>query len=140
MLAGEQGCPGLAHALHVAEYLHQNLPSFEFRVIEKEEIQWMVLSLLISFCFNKKNFFPKIWLEQINTKYGWHVTKSPVIWKEITRMGSKPYLIGGLSEFWEYCFDYYGFQSRMSKSDIEKLVLDNALIVFFFCILCIIFN
>lgn len=68
------------------------------------------------------------WLIKVNAKNRWHNTKSPVIWKELVRSGGKAYLIGGLSEFWEYCYDYYGLQSFLSKSDLQKLVADNLMV------------
>ncbi|KAJ8973897.1 hypothetical protein NQ317_018852 [Molorchus minor] len=39
--------------------------------------------------------------------------------------GGKKYLIGGLGEFWEYVFCYYGLESRIPKSELEKLAVSN---------------
>lgn len=62
---------------------------------------------------------------QLNKKYHWCMVKSPIIWKEISGWGGKPYLIGGLGEFWEYCYCYYGLESTISKEDLGKLASDN---------------
>lgn len=35
--------------------------------------------------------------------------------------GGKPHLIGGLSEFWEYCYDYYGLETFLSHNELQKL-------------------
>lgn len=79
----------------------------------------------------RQKIYLQQWLDQINSVNNWYQTKSPVIWKEVSRMGGKAHLIGGLGEFWEYCYDYYGFQSRMSKEDLAKIMADNLLIVIF---------
>ncbi|EFA05309.2 putative malate dehydrogenase 1B [Tribolium castaneum] len=110
VITGKNDCPNTTHALHVADYLTRNLPHFVYHSVIKTENEWM------------------IYLDQLNSENNWHQTKSPVIWKEISRMGGKKYLIGGLGEFWEYLYDYYGFQSRMSKDDLKKIMADNLLI------------
>ncbi|RZC41750.1 malate dehydrogenase 1B, partial [Asbolus verrucosus] len=68
------------------------------------------------------------WLDKINSANHWYHTTSPIVWREINRRGGKAYLIGGLGEFWEYCYDYYGFQSRISKQDLSRMITDNLLI------------
>lgn len=35
------------------------------------------------------------------------------------------YLIGGLSEFWEYCYDYYGLCSNIPLNDLIKLTEEH---------------
>lgn len=67
-------------------------------------------------------------LYNLNKGNGWHLTKCPVIWKEINLKGGKKRLIGGLSEFWEYCADYYGLESNMPFEDLNKLVEDNLIV------------
>lgn len=61
----------------------------------------------------------------MNLDNGWHHTRGPIIWKEISMRGGKPYLIGGISEFWEYCYDFYGLESALPPSEVQKLVSDN---------------
>lgn len=34
-------------------------------------------------------------------------------------------MIGGISEFWEYCYDFYDLESILTKMDLEALVADN---------------
>lgn len=116
---------------------------FTFRTIYQKTFLIFLIALLLKetkngrFDISQKEIFKiekfvfQTWLDELNNINGWHQTRSPVIWKEISRMGAKKYLIGGLSEFWEYCYDYYGFQSRMSREDINKIMKDNALIVIF---------
>lgn len=58
----------------------------------------------------------------LNIHNGWHFTSGPVIWKKLSETDQQKYLIGGLSEFWEYCYDYYGVESRLSKEDLDKFV------------------
>lgn len=62
---------------------------------------------------------------EINKKAKWYVTNSPVIWKEIHHWGGKRYLIGGLGEFWEYIYCYYGLESIIPKTELRKLAADN---------------
>lgn len=75
--------------------------------------------------FKKSRYIFQNWLNEVNHKYNWHHTKSPIIWKCLLSYGSKPHYIGGISEFWEYCYDYYALQSIISKEDLEALVADN---------------
>ncbi|GJQ68650.1 hypothetical protein Trydic_g17195 [Trypoxylus dichotomus] len=65
------------------------------------------------------------WLTAINTENEWHHTQSPLIWKETARTGGRATLIGTISDFWEYCYDYYGLESILPKEDLESLVADN---------------
>lgn len=67
--------------------------------------------------------FPNV--TNLNRANNWYITESPVIWKEINIWGGKKYLIGGLSEFWEYIMCYYGLESLISKEETEKLAKDN---------------
>lgn len=62
---------------------------------------------------------------EINKATKWYATKSPLIWKEIHHWGGKKYLIGGLGEFWEYVYCYYGLESKIPKSELQKLTADN---------------
>ncbi|CAG9764038.1 unnamed protein product [Ceutorhynchus assimilis] len=107
IICGQPDCKHYNHAAFVAQYLHEHLPNFEYRTIEKSKKDWPV------------------YVTQLNKNNGWHVVESPIIWKEITCWGGKPHLIGGLGEFWEYCFSYYGFQSAIPKEDLEKLTQHN---------------
>ncbi|KAF7278262.1 hypothetical protein GWI33_008618 [Rhynchophorus ferrugineus] len=107
IICGHPECIQFAHAIYVAQYLSDHLPNFKF----------------------KKNFIPKSkWSEfvlKLNKKNKWYLVKSPIIWKELTNWGSKPYLIGGLGQFWEYCYCYYGLETFISKENLKKLANDN---------------
>lgn len=59
-------------------------------------------------------------------KNKWHHTESPIIWKELLMKGSKPYYIGGASEFLDYCYSYYNFDALFASEKYEGL-LDNIL-------------
>lgn len=61
----------------------------------------------------------------MNQKNKWHHEKSPIIWKELLVKGSKPYYIGGASEFLEYCHSYYNFDIFLSPRKFAGLI-DNA--------------
>lgn len=58
----------------------------------------------------------------LNLSNGWKMTASPVIWKKLSKTDTKKHLIGQLSEFWEYCYDYYGVESFLTTEDVQKLV------------------
>ncbi|XP_063906127.1 putative malate dehydrogenase 1B [Zophobas morio] len=109
VIAGKLTCLNTTHALHIAETLSLRLPNFHYRRILKSDYDW------------------PIWLDQLNSTNNWHETCCPLAWKEVGQMGGKPHLIGNLGHFWEYCFDYYGIQSWLSKTDLEKIKADDAL-------------
>lgn len=69
--------------------------------------------------------FVQSFLEATNRKYRWHHVSSPLIWKEICYRGGRAYLIGGLSEFWEYCYDYYGLCSNIPLKDLIALTEEH---------------
>ncbi|XP_050293238.1 putative malate dehydrogenase 1B [Anthonomus grandis grandis] len=106
-ICGKPDCKLYAHATYVAHYLYEHLPNFKYKKIEKSSLEWPAF------------------VKGINEKNKWYLVKSPIIWKEISSWGGKPYLIGGLSEFWEYCFCYYGLESFIPKEDLEKLAINN---------------
>ncbi|XP_049822195.1 putative malate dehydrogenase 1B isoform X2 [Aethina tumida] len=62
----------------------------------------------------------------LNNENGWNFVESPVIWKELIS-GGKKHKIGGLSEFWEYCYDYYGLVSHASSDTVQKMINENLL-------------
>lgn len=64
-------------------------------------------------------------LDETNIKRGWYHTTSPLIWKELCYRGGKAYLIGGLSEFWEYCYDYYGLISKIPYEELCRLAAEH---------------
>lgn len=39
--------------------------------------------------------------------------------------GGKKYLLGGLSEFWEHVYCYYGLESLIPKHSLQELAADN---------------
>lgn len=107
VIAGKANCPLFVHALQIANYLSDHLPDI---------------------VINKQEFLGEEWNEfliDINQNNGWYQTKSPVIWKEVGFAGSKPHLIGGLSEFWEYVDDYYGTKTFLDRTAISELCSQN---------------
>lgn len=108
VICGKPDCPGFAHAVHVAQYLNKHLPMFEYQKIEKAPNEWGP------------------YVGNLNKRNRWFITESPLIWKEINMWGGKKYLIGGLSEFWEYVYCYYGLESTLPKVEILKLAEDNS--------------
>lgn len=107
VICGKANCPGFAHAVHVAQYLDEHLPRFEYKRIEKSSDEW------------------EPYVNTLNKRNKWHVNDSPIIWKEISMRGGKKYLLGGLSEFWEYIYCYYGLESSIPRKDVVKLAADN---------------
>lgn len=59
-----------------------------------------------------------------NQKNNWHHTGSPLVWKELLATGSKPFYIGGATEFLDYCYSYYKFDVFLSPARYENLVLN----------------
>lgn len=108
-VGGKPDCPKFVHVAYVCSYLKQHLPNFNFRKEQVESGEW------------------EYWLSEINTRNDWHHIESPIIWKEVGRVGGKATLIGGISDFWEYCYDYYGLESVLPKEDLQNLVEDNKL-------------
>ncbi|KAF5305482.1 hypothetical protein FQA39_LY01573 [Lamprigera yunnana] len=107
VIAGKPTCPKFTHAVFIARYIEPQLPNFTARIIEKENAEW------------------KPWLENMNSIYKWSHTSCPLIWKELSRTGGLPHYVGGLSEFWEYCYEYYDLQSVISPENLEKLHEDH---------------
>lgn len=60
--------------------------------------------------------------------YKWNLTVSPIIYRQLIYRGGPPHLIGGISEFWQYCYDYYNIESLLSQSEIMQLVEDNKMV------------
>ncbi|KAL1509905.1 hypothetical protein ABEB36_004571 [Hypothenemus hampei] len=106
-IIGQPDCQLFAHAVYVAQYLSERMPNFKYRKILKSKLEW------------------PDFVNDLNKKNKWFMVKSPIIWKEISGWGGKPYLLGGLSEFWDYCYCYYGFESWIAKKELEKLAHDN---------------
>ena len=57
-------------------------------------------------------------------KNNWSHTKSPLIWREYDISSDSPRYIGGATEFWEFIYEYYGVDLRLSKAELEALKLD----------------
>ncbi|XP_044756680.1 putative malate dehydrogenase 1B [Coccinella septempunctata] len=107
VIAGKANCPYFVHAIQIANYLSDHLPDI---------------------VINKREFLGEEWTEfliDINQTNGWSITKSPVIWKEVGFAGSRPHLIGGLSEFWEYIDDYYGTKTFLERKAVAELCSQN---------------
>ncbi|CAK1598539.1 unnamed protein product [Parnassius mnemosyne] len=104
IIAGESQCEAFAKTYLIADYLSQNLPHFVCKKIEKSILEW------------------EKWLHKINIKYKWHHSGSPLVWKEMLIEGSKPYYIGGASEFLDYCYSYYKFEAFLSTEKFRDLV------------------
>lgn len=62
------------------------------------------------------------WLCKLNQKNKWHHIGSPVVWKELLMKGSKPFYIGGASDFLDYCHSYYHFDQFMTTEKLDSLV------------------
>ncbi|CAH1175693.1 unnamed protein product [Phaedon cochleariae] len=107
VISGKPNCPHFMHAIHVAKYLSERLPNFIYQKVEKLATEWAK------------------YVYKLNKENTWYITESPLIWKEINIWGGKKHLIGGLSEFWEYVYCYYGLESICPKTDLEKLAADN---------------
>ncbi|XP_063377490.1 putative malate dehydrogenase 1B [Cydia fagiglandana] len=103
IIAGESQCEKFAQLNLVVDHLSQNLPQFCYERIEKSIPEW------------------KTWLLKINQKYKWHHIGSPLVWKELLMKGSKPYYIGGLPEFLDYCHSYYQFDYFMADSKFKGI-------------------
>ncbi|XP_047022069.1 putative malate dehydrogenase 1B [Helicoverpa zea] len=108
VIAGESQCPAYAETCLLADYLAQNLPNFCYNCIEKSVMDW------------------RNWLCKVNIKNKWHHMESPIVWKEMLMKGSKAYYIGGASEFLDYCYSYYNFDSLFASDKYDGL-LDNVL-------------
>ncbi|CAG9863914.1 unnamed protein product [Phyllotreta striolata] len=106
-ICGVPNCPNFAHAVFVANYLSEKLPNFFYKKIEKIPREWAVF------------------LDELNRENKWYTHESPVIWKELYQWGGTKYLIGGLSEFWEHVYCYYGLESLIPKYALDELALDN---------------
>lgn len=107
VICGKVDCPGFAHAIYVAQYLSKNLPRFEFLKVEKSLKEWA------------------LYVRSLNESNSWFISESPLIWKEIAMWGGKKYLLGGLSEFWEYVYCYYGLESLLPRNEVLKIAQDN---------------
>lgn len=59
-------------------------------------------------------------------KHKWHHKDSPIVWKELLSKGSTPHYIGGASEFLDYCYSYYNFDSLFASEKYDGL-LENIL-------------
>ncbi|KAK9881073.1 hypothetical protein WA026_014417 [Henosepilachna vigintioctopunctata] len=107
VIAGKADCPLYTHAIQIAKFLCEKLPEMTIKKFQYLGDDWHKFLL------------------DINEANGWFITKSPVIWKEVAYVGSKPHLIGGLSEFWEYIDDYYGVRTFLDRDTVEELCLHN---------------
>lgn len=47
--------------------------------------------------------------------------ESPIIWKELLMKGSKPFLIGCATDFWDYCHSFYNFETFLSRDMLDTL-------------------
>ncbi|VEN59347.1 unnamed protein product [Callosobruchus maculatus] len=107
VINGEPHCPNYAHALVVAQYLSEKLPNFIYKKVEMNGLEWAE------------------YVHDLNKQNRWYIARGPIVWKEINMWGGKKYLIGGLSEFWEYVYCYYGLESIIPRADLQKLASDN---------------
>lgn len=57
--------------------------------------------------------------------YKWNITVSPIIYRQLIYRGGIPHLIGSISEFWQYCYDYYNIECLLPESEILNLIEDN---------------
>ncbi|XP_017771370.1 PREDICTED: putative malate dehydrogenase 1B [Nicrophorus vespilloides] len=107
VIAGIASCKDYAHISYVCRYLEKKLPDFHINRQEFELNDW------------------KVWLRKINRTSNWQHNSSPLVYKELLYYGGMRYYVGGISEFWEYCFDYYGLESYLSAEELADLAKDN---------------
>ncbi|KAH9634512.1 hypothetical protein HF086_016600 [Spodoptera exigua] len=108
IIAGESQCAAYAETCLLADYLSRNLPNFCYHCIEVPVMDW------------------KTWLCKVNVKNKWHHMESPIVWKELLMKGSKAQYIGGASDFLDYCYSYYNFDTLFSSEKYDGL-LNNVL-------------
>ncbi|KAJ2952050.1 hypothetical protein O0L34_g4313 [Tuta absoluta] len=104
IIAGKTQCGDFAEVCLIADYLSQKLPNFCYDLIEKYILDW-----------------PQ-WLCKTNIANNWHHVGSPIIWKELQMKGSKPFYIGGISEFLEYVHSYYNFDLFLACDKYHGLI------------------
>ncbi|XP_051156781.1 putative malate dehydrogenase 1B [Leptopilina boulardi] len=107
VVAGYSEDLALNHVCYVADNLSQILPNFSFIKICVDRSKW------------------KEWLHEICKKNNWSHRKSPLIWREYNLSNDRQYYIGGATEFWEFVYEYYGVNSRLSKKELEALKKDT---------------
>ncbi|KAL4711668.1 hypothetical protein ACJJTC_003435 [Scirpophaga incertulas] len=103
VLTGHSQCNTFAEICLVVDYLAHHLPNFCYERIEKPVHEW------------------KAWLSKLNKKNKWHHIDSPLIWKELLIQGSKPFYIGGASEFLNYCHSYYKIELFLDIKHCDDL-------------------
>ncbi|KAI5630996.1 hypothetical protein NE865_16293 [Phthorimaea operculella] len=104
VIAGKTQCEDFAEVCLIADYLSQELPNFCYERIEKYILEWTQ------------------WLRKTNIANNWHHIGSPIIWKELQMKGSKPFYIGGISQFLEYVHSYYNFDFFMGYEKFHGLI------------------
>lgn len=107
VIAGHPDCYLFNHARYIGNYLSEHLPNFQIKIIEIAVDKW------------------KTWLKNKNLEQGWYHFECPLIYKQLRMQGGKAHFIGGLSEFWEYCSDYYGLISKLKHEDLMELCSDS---------------
>ena len=65
------------------------------------------------------------WLSSTCSAKGWTYNKSPLVWRELIDRGGKGVLIGGANEFQEYAKGYYGIESELVSTDMQKISDEN---------------
>ncbi|XP_012712713.2 putative malate dehydrogenase 1B [Fundulus heteroclitus] len=107
VLAGKADCPYYAKAELLADALRRSLPSFRVHNISVLPDEW------------------KEWLESTCQRNGWKHDESPLVWRELVEQGGKGMLLGGFSDFLDYCQEYYGITSDMSTDVAETIAAEN---------------
>ncbi|XP_056157069.1 putative malate dehydrogenase 1B [Lampris incognitus] len=107
VIAGKADCPYYAKAELLGDHLQGSLPDFRIKKISIHPDEW------------------KGWLEDACKTNGWKHKQSPLIWRELTDIGSKKMLLGGCSDLLEHCQDYYGITSDMLTDMMLKIATEN---------------
>ncbi|KAM7365317.1 hypothetical protein PAMP_016259 [Pampus punctatissimus] len=107
VLAGKTDCPHYAKAELLADGLQRSLPNFTIHKISILPDDW------------------KEWLEATCKRNGWKHEQSPLIWRELVDQGGKGMLLGGFSDFFEHCQDYYNITSDMPTDIMLSVAAEN---------------
>ncbi|KAM4602122.1 putative malate dehydrogenase 1B, partial [Polymixia lowei] len=107
VLAGKADCPYYAKAELLADLLQGSLPNFRIHKISIHPDEW------------------EGWLETTCNTNGWKHKQSPLIWRELISRGGRGRLLGGFSDFLEYCQEYYGTMSDMLTDMMLKIAAEN---------------
>ncbi|CAL8390032.1 unnamed protein product [Boreogadus saida] len=107
VLAGKADCPLFAKAENLGDQLQGSLPYFRIHKILVAPDEW------------------EEWLDDTCRSHGWRHSESPLVWRELLDRGGKGKLVGGLADFLEHCYEYYGVMSDMSTDMMLKIAVET---------------